>query len=206
MNTLAFIYTVLLGLRLTRLSHSFSVASTCVQHKNSIDNCFVFSMSEADIQSEGDQSPPQPEVKCPNCDLCDGSGRYVIMTWFYGSQVSSNGINLLLSSTNINNMNIEFLEAFRLFFHGGQSNLTDHVQTSSRMEDNILALGNLWTKLHLGVEILKVKKMMIFKTILFTYWSLGINSSFVSWTAEYKCRKVCFDHRIFWNCQKKFIR
>lgn len=82
MNTLALVYTVLLGLCLTQLSHSFSITPTSIQCKNSLDHCFMLSMSEADVQSEGDQSPPQPEVKCPDCDLCDGSGRYVITTWF----------------------------------------------------------------------------------------------------------------------------
>jgi hypothetical protein len=26
---------------------------------------------------DGVTSPPKPAVKCPDCDLCDGSGRYV---------------------------------------------------------------------------------------------------------------------------------
>ena len=29
------------------------------------------------VENEMDTDPPKPAVKCPDCDLCDGSGRYV---------------------------------------------------------------------------------------------------------------------------------
>ena len=32
-------------------------------------------VDSAEISSEAAEEPPKPAVKCPDCDLCDGSGR-----------------------------------------------------------------------------------------------------------------------------------
>lgn len=33
--------------------------------------------ASASSSSSSEEEPPKPEVVCPNCDMCDGSGRYV---------------------------------------------------------------------------------------------------------------------------------
>lgn len=59
---------------LAQQSHSFAVTPSC---SIGINTGTVLSMSESDLTGEADQNPPEPQVKCPDCDLCDGSGRYV---------------------------------------------------------------------------------------------------------------------------------
>ena len=36
----------------------------------------------SEIESEP-STPPSPPVKCPDCDLCDGSGRYVPILYHF---------------------------------------------------------------------------------------------------------------------------
>ena len=52
---------------------SFVPALPQVSH-NRLDTVSLYE-SESEISAEDDSAPPPQPVKCPDCDMCDGSGR-----------------------------------------------------------------------------------------------------------------------------------
>mmetsp|Transcript_48561 Transcript_48561/g.117469 ORF Transcript_48561/g.117469 Transcript_48561/m.117469 type:complete len:152 (-) Transcript_48561:226-681(-) len=50
------------------------------QHQHRCPSCQYSSPTDSDSSSDNEQNdavitPPKPAIKCPDCDLCDGSGR-----------------------------------------------------------------------------------------------------------------------------------
>ena len=94
MNRL-FLSVLLLALCSVQLSAAFSVgtSSTTLQRRTSSSlnlSDEANNNSEAAASSstaEEEKAPPKPAVKCPDCDLCDGSGRIeggigVVLKWW----------------------------------------------------------------------------------------------------------------------------
>mmetsp|Transcript_1981 Transcript_1981/g.2231 ORF Transcript_1981/g.2231 Transcript_1981/m.2231 type:complete len:135 (+) Transcript_1981:168-572(+) len=80
---------LLVGMLLLSSSvHSFSpVQSPNVKNKISFGQSFLTQMSDNDTAESVEEIPPQPVVRCPDCDKCDGTGRILggiprILPWW----------------------------------------------------------------------------------------------------------------------------
>ena len=64
----------------TPLCHGLSSSSSSSSSPNSLTRTFLSETtppppSSEDVEDVATAPPPKPAVKCPDCDLCDGSGR-----------------------------------------------------------------------------------------------------------------------------------
>lgn len=131
---------VLLLVVLTRTS-AFTVVLTTQRRRLTPASSPVLHMSSSEATET-----PQPVLKCPNCDLCDGSGRYV--SRYYSQDIFLNG---MLNP-----------EPFTLYYvctelqvesgpscRGYPSRPTGLVQTSSNEEETINERDKDWMRLPL---------------------------------------------------------
>ena len=52
-----------------------SLSSAFVPVSNRPGHVTFMATDDAETDSPAEGAPPKPAVKCPDCDLCDGSGR-----------------------------------------------------------------------------------------------------------------------------------
>lgn len=76
MTKIASLFTILAMFLLLSSSYGFSVTTQGSTLRRQSDGTTLLRLSdEPSAEAPEEASPPSPPVKCPDCDLCDGSGR-----------------------------------------------------------------------------------------------------------------------------------